>query len=85
MPLQGLEIEPDGGDGRLQFMGDGVDEAVVLLVATNLADQKDGIEDEAGDDRAKKDDTEENFDALAPVEDDPAAADGEGDRGQTNS
>jgi hypothetical protein len=47
-PLQGFEVEADGGDRRLQFVGDGVDEAVVLLVAANFADQKNRIEDEAG-------------------------------------
>ena len=66
-------------------MGDGVDEAVVLLVAANFAHQKDRIEDEAGDDGAEKDDAEENLDAFAPVEDDPAAADRNGHRGQANA
>src|SRR5690348_6690931 len=72
--LQSLNVEPDGSDRRLQFMGDRVDEAVMLLVAANFADEKNRIEDEAGDDGAKKNDAEKNFDALAPVEDDPAAA-----------
>src|ERR1035438_5739466 len=84
-PLQSLEIETDGGDGRLQFMGDGVDEAVMLLVAANFADQKDRIEDEAGYYGSEKNDAEKNFDALAPVEDDPAAADREGHRRQQNA
>jgi hypothetical protein len=83
--LQGFEVEPDGGDGRLQFMGDRVDEAVVLLVAANFADQKNRIKDEARNDCAKKNDAQKDLDALAPVEDDPAAADRTGQRRQAHS
>src|SRR6266436_6363634 len=72
--LQSLQVEPDGRDRRLQFMGDRVDEAVMLLVAANFTDEENRIEDEAGDDGAKKNDAKKNFDALAPVEDDPSAA-----------
>jgi len=57
----------------------------VLLVAANFADQKNRIEDESGDDRAKKNDAQKNPDALAPVEDDPSAADGKGHRRQEDS
>ena len=83
--LQGFEVEADGGDWRLQFVGDGVDEAVVLLVAANFADQKNRIEDEARNDGAKKNDAQKNLDALAPVEDDPAAANRTGERCQANA
>jgi hypothetical protein len=75
--LQGLQIKTNRGDGSLQFMGDRVDEAVMLLVAANFTDEKNRIEDEAGDYGAKKNDAEKHFDALTPVEDDPAAADRE--------
>src|SRR5258706_15629213 len=61
-------------------MGDRVDETVMLLVAANFTDQKNRIKDEAGDDGAKKNDAEKNFDALPPVEDDPAAADSDRQR-----
>jgi hypothetical protein len=47
--LQGLEIEADGGDGGLELMGDGVEEGVLTLVAADLADQEDGVEDDSGD------------------------------------
>src|SRR6267378_4647301 len=83
--LQSLKVEPDGRDRRLQFMSDRIDKAVMLLVAANFTDQKNRIEDEAGDDGAKKNDAEKNFDALAPVEDDPAAADRERHRRQANA
>src|ERR1700730_16541063 len=66
-------------------MGDRVDETVVLLVAANFTDEKNRIEDDAGNYGAKKNDTEKNFDALAPVEDDPAAADRERHRRQANT
>src|SRR5260370_31267055 len=75
--LQSLKVEPNGRDRRLQFMGDRVDETVVLLVTANFADEKNRIEDEPGDYGAKKNDAEKNLDALAPVEDDPPAADRE--------
>src|SRR5260370_23087185 len=55
-----------------------------MLVTANFADQKNRIEDEAGDYGAKENDAEKNFDALAPVEDDPAAADRERHRLQAN-
>src|ERR1700681_2760743 len=84
-PLQGLQIKANGGDRGLQFMSDGVDEAVVLFVAANFADEKNRIEDEAGDYGAKKNDAEKNFDALTPVEDDPAAADRERDGREANA
>src|SRR5271157_1565274 len=71
-PLQGLQVEPDGRDRRLQFMGDRVDEAVVLLVAANFADQKNGIEDEARDDDQEKYAAEKKHQTGAPVQDDPA-------------
>src|SRR5208282_3964463 len=76
--LQGLKVEPDGRDRRLQFVSNRVDEAVVLLVAANFADQKNRIEDKPGYYGPEKNDAEKNFDACAPVEDDPSAADGKG-------
>src|SRR4051794_19722374 len=36
--LQSLQVKADGCNGRLQFVSDRIDEAVVLLVATNFAD-----------------------------------------------
>ena len=62
--LQSLKVEPDGRDRRLQFMGNRVDETVMLLVATNFADEKNRIENEPGDDGAKKNDAKKNLDAL---------------------
>jgi hypothetical protein len=66
-------------------MSDGVDKAVMLLVAANFADQKDRIEDEPGRDGAKENDTQKNSDPLAPVEDDPATANRNRQPRQANS
>ena len=38
--LQRFQIKPYGGDGRLQFMRDGIDERVVLFVSPDFAYQK---------------------------------------------
>ena len=54
--LQRLEVEADRGDRRLQLVGDRVDEAVVLLVAADLHDQKHGVDDQPGDDQREQDD-----------------------------
>ena len=55
-------------------MRNGIDKAVMLLVAANFADQKNCIEDKPSRDGAKKNDAQKNSDALAPVEDNPATA-----------
>ncbi len=66
-------------------MRDGIDKAVMLLVAANFADQKNCIEDKPGSDGAKKDDAQKNRDPFAPVKDDPAAANRNREPGQANS
>ena len=45
--LQGLEVEADGGDGGLELVGDGVEEGVLALVAAQLADEEDSVEDDS--------------------------------------
>src|SRR5260370_21509732 len=57
----------------------------MFRVAENFTDKENRIAAEAGDDGAKKNDAKKNFDALAPVEDDPAATDGERHRRQANA
>src|SRR6266545_3015612 len=58
--LQRLEIEADRCNRRLQLVGDGVDEGVVLLVAAYLEHEEDGVDDQSGDDKTERDDTEED-------------------------
>src|SRR4051812_24841746 len=41
--LQSLEIKADGRDGRFQLMGDGVDEAVLLLATADLTHQENRV------------------------------------------
>ena len=78
--LQRLEVQPDRGDRRLQLVGDGVDEAVVLLVALDLQHQEHGVDDQAGDDQAEQDDAEDDRRDAAGIGDDPA--DVQRDRGR---
>ena len=56
--LQRLQIQLHRRDRRLQLVGDGVDERLVLLVAPDLAHQEDGVEHDAGDDEGKDDEAE---------------------------
>ena len=57
--LQRLQVEPHRRDRRLQLVGDGVDERLVLLVAADLAHQEDGVEHDAGDDEGKDEDADD--------------------------
>jgi hypothetical protein len=41
--LQGFQIEADGGDGRLEFMSDGIEKTIVALVPLYLSHQKYGV------------------------------------------
>ena len=52
--LKGFEVEADGGDGSFELVGDGVEEGVLALVAADFADQEDGVEDDAGDEHARR-------------------------------
>ena len=83
--LQGLQIEPDGSDGRLQFVGDGIDEAVVLFVAANFAHQEAGVHDHPGDQQGEEDYAQKEQYAFAPVEDDPADVQADRQQHQANA
>src|SRR5206468_1199607 len=41
--FKGLQVKPNGGNRRLQFMCNGVEEAILLLTAADFADKKDGV------------------------------------------
>src|SRR5450432_441174 len=84
-PLQRLQVETDGSNGRFQFVGYRVDEAIVLLVLANFAQQKAGIEDEPGHNGPEKDCPEEQLCSLAPIHNDPAETDGHRHGGKHNS
>ena len=83
--LQSFEVQTDRGDRRFQFMGNGVDEAIVLLAAAQLTDKEAGVDDHTGDDKREEDDAEKQQDAFAPVEDDPADVEGDGKRKQADA
>jgi len=55
--LQGFEIQPYGWDRRLEFMRNGVDEGVILLIARDLAHQKKRVEHYAAEDNGEQEDT----------------------------
>ena len=74
-------------------MGDGVEEGVLTLVAADLADEEDGVEDDAGDEEREENDAEDGEGDGALVEEDPSALgdgeaneeDAEGDEGGDGS
>src|SRR5215510_688168 len=57
--LQRFQVQPDRRDRRFQLVSDRVDEGVVLLVASDFENEKDGVDDETGDDHAERDDAED--------------------------
>src|SRR5256714_12976746 len=71
VPLESFEVEADGGNRSLQLVRDGVDEGVVLLVASDFADEEDRVEDESGDDDAEEDDAQHEQGDFTPVEQNP--------------
>ena len=66
-------------------MCDGVQEAVLLFVAAYFADKKDGIERDADREQPKDGNADGQRNPLAPVENDPAniERDGEADQADT--
>jgi hypothetical protein len=69
--LQGLKVQANRGDGSFQFVGNSVEEAVLLFVAAHLSNQEDGVQDYAGNDETEKQHAQDKRHDLAPVEDDP--------------
>src|SRR5271170_8516656 len=53
-------------------MGHRIEKAVMVLIATDFADQKDGIQDHAGDQQREKWNAQHQRNQPPPVEDDPA-------------
>jgi Cu/Ag efflux protein CusF len=69
--LQRFHIQPDGRYRCLQLVRNGIDECVVLGVPVDLANQKCGVQNDAGNDQRRKKNTEKQEDARSPVEQDP--------------
>src|SRR5215813_2335547 len=70
--LQRLEVQTNRRDRSLQFVGDGIDEAVVLLIAPNFPDEEKSVQDKTSRDSPKKNDSQGNLQAFAPVENNPS-------------
>ena len=79
--LQGFKVEADGGDGGFELVGDGVEEGVLALVAADLADEEDGVEDDAGGQQGEEKDAEDERKDAAFMEDDVADVQVDGDAG----
>ena len=59
-------------DGGLQLVSDRVNERIVLFVASYLANEESGVEDDTGDDQEEKDDAKNQQRDFAGVEQNPA-------------
>ena len=53
-------------------MGYGIEKRIVLFAALDLADEEDGVEDEAGDDNREEDYSEDEDHDFAEIEKYPA-------------
>lgn len=58
-------------------MGDGIEEAVLLFVSPNFADQKDRVHDQTRDQQSEENNSEDERDNLPPVENNPANVQGD--------
>ena len=65
-------------------MGDGVDEAVVLLVQFNFTNQETSVEDQSKNNCEKEEHAEEEQHSLTPVEDDPSNVQCDSQRNEAN-
>jgi hypothetical protein len=66
-------------------MSDCIQEGVLPIVAADLADKEDGIQHDAGDQQQSDRDAEDQRQNLAPVEDDPADIEGDGQHHQADT
>ncbi len=76
--LQRLQVQANGRDGGLEFVRDGVEERVLLVVAMQFAHEEHGVDDDAGDDQREREHAEHQRQQAPPVDVDPA--DVQGDR-----
>jgi len=69
--LEGVEIETDAGDGCFELVRDGIEERVLALVAADFPDEEYGVEDDAGDENEREDETKKIDGQTAAVEVNP--------------
>lgn len=55
-----------------------INEAVMLFVTSDFADQEDRVQDKTGDDDEEEDAPEEKFETFAPMKDDPTDVERDG-------
>src|SRR5207237_1354562 len=67
-----FQVQANRRDRRLQFVGNCIQEAVLLFISADLADKENRIHDQASDQQSKQNDAEDQRNNLAPVEDHPA-------------
>src|ERR1041385_7311896 len=70
--LQRFQVQPDGCDRRFQFVGDGVNEGVLLLVAADFADQEKRIQHHAHNQQHQQEHAQDQQNPGAPGGKEPA-------------
>jgi hypothetical protein len=83
--LEGFEVELDAGDGSFELVGDGFEERVLALVATDFADEEDGVEHDAGDEDGEENDAEEIDGEAAAVVVYPGDVEDDGEDRETHA
>src|SRR6267378_6851496 len=83
--FESLQVQANGSDGGLQFVRDGVEKTILLLISANFAHEKNGVDHQTRDDEAEENDAENQRDDLTPVEDDPANIDHHGQGNQASA
>jgi hypothetical protein len=83
--LEGFEVELDAGDGSFELVGDGFEERVLALVATDFADEEDGVEHDAGDEDREEHDAEEIDGEAAAVVVYPGDVEDDGEDRETHA
>jgi hypothetical protein len=66
-------------------MGDRIEKCVVAFVPADFADDEDGIDDEAGDDDAKENNAEYQWNDAAPMIDNPTDIEKNGQGNETRA
>jgi len=66
-------------------VGDGVEEGVLAFIAPDLANQKDGVEDDSGDENSEENDAyDEDGDVFFAL-DNPGYVEGDGETGEQDA
>src|SRR5207247_214669 len=78
--LQGLQIKTYRSDRSLELVRDRVDEGIVLLIAPDLPDKENRVQDHAADDKSEEQHTENQHDPGSPVDHYPQNILGDGQR-----